>query len=303
MKYGRTMLGAGLLTVAVTGTALAWGEAGHLMIGRIAAEGLPSSMPAFFTGATDQLAYLNPEPDRWRERELREMDEAFKYDHYIDLENVPEGALEAGDRYRFIAALYEAGIERPEQAVGFLPYRMIELHQRLTTGFARWRVVETAGERAWIEARVINDAGILGHYVADAANPHHSTIHFNGWAEDAPNPAGYTTSRDFHWRFESTFVEAHITPAEVSRAVPAGVQEIGNVHDAVMAYLRETNEQVLPLYELEKRDGFDPESDATAATERFAVERLATGARMLRSLWYSAWVDSEALARAWQEAR
>ncbi len=302
MKHGRSILGAGLLTLAAAGTALAWGEPGHLMIGRIAAEGLPSSMPSFFTGATDQLAYLNPEPDRWRERELREMDEAYKYDHYIDLENVPGDALEAEDRFRFIAALHEAGIERPEQAVGFLPYRMIELHQRLTTGFARWRVVETAAERAWIEERIINDAGILGHFVADAANPHHSTIHFNGWSDDAANPEGFTTSRDFHWRFESAFVEAHVDPDAVRRAVPSGVGPIPDVHEAVMDLVRESNDRVISLYQLERDIGFDPEAETDEATRRFAIERLATAARVLRSLWYSAWVDSDALARSWTES-
>lgn len=299
MKHGRSVVAAGILTLAGAGTAAAWGAAGHEMIGRIAAEGLPSSMPSFFTSATDQLAYLNPEPDRWREEGLREMDEAFKYDHYIDLENVPGNALEAPDRFRFLAELYAAGIERPEQAVGFLPYRILELHQRLTTGFARWRVVESARERAWIEQRIINDAGILGHYVADAANPHHSTIHFNGWSSDAPNPAGYTTERDFHWRFESAFVGAHVTPDEVRREVPRGVEPIQDVHDAVLAYVRASNDQVVTLYELEKQHGFDPEAAAPDA-ERFAIGRLAAGTQMLRSLWYDAWLESEALARAWQ---
>lgn len=298
MKHGRSVIAAGILTLAAAGTAAAWGAAGHLVIGRIAAEGLPSSMPAFFTEATDQLSYLNYEPDRWRNRDLREMDEAFKYDHYIDLENIPGDELQAPDRFRFLAELYAAGVEKPEVAVGFLPYRILELHQRLATGFARWRNVESAQERAWIEQRVINDAGILGHYVADAANPHHSTIHFNGWSKDVPNPEGYTTERDFHWRFESAFVEAHITPDEVRRAVPQGTERLEDVHAAVMAFIQASNDLVVPLYELEKRHGFDPKAPAAAATERFAIERLAAGSQMLRSLWYSAWMESEPLARA-----
>lgn len=303
MRYGRSVVAAGLSTLAVAGTAAAWGAAGHEMIGRVAAEGLPSSMPRFFTGAADQLAYLNPEPDRWRESELREMDEAYKYDHYIDLENVPAGALDAPDRFAFLEALYAAGIEDPEVAVGFLPYRMIELQQRLTVGFAGWRRAGSDRERAWIEQRILNDAGVLGHYVADASNPHHSTIHFNGWSSDVPNPEGYTTEGDFHWRFESDFVDAHITAAELSAAAPDGVQEIDDVRAAVFAFIQQTHDQVVPLYELEKRLGFDPESAPDRALERFTLDRLAAGAGMLRSLWYAAWVDSEALARAWAEAR
>lgn len=299
MKHGRSVAAAGILTLAVAGTAGAWGVAGHEMIGRVAAEGLPSSMPSFFTGAIDQLAYLNPEPDRWRERELPAMNEAFAYDHYIDLENVPVGALEAPDRFDFLETLYAAGVEEPEVAVGFLPYRILELHQRLTTGFARWRMADSGRERAWIEERIINDAGILGHYVADASNPHHSTIHFNGWSEDAPNPEGYTTERDFHWRFESAFVGAHITPNQLRRAVPDGVEVIDDPWSAIIAYIQETHDHVVPLYELEKRYGFDPEAAPDPAPERFTTDRLAAGAAMLRALWLAAWVDSETLARVW----
>src|SRR5688500_16925297 len=77
----------------------AWGEFGHRISGKAASINLPSDMPAFFRNASAQLEYLNPEPDRWREQSLSEMSEAFRYDHYIDLEVVPAAALSAQDRY------------------------------------------------------------------------------------------------------------------------------------------------------------------------------------------------------------
>lgn len=291
----RIVLTATALTLGMAGGLAAWGAAGHGMIARAALADLPSSMPGFFVSAGDQLTYLNPEPDRWRSRELRVMNEAWTYDHYIDLENVPEGALDAVDRWEFLEALYGAGVEEPEQRVGFLPYRILEVQQRLTSGFARWRSATSEQEREWIEQRIINDAGILGHYVADASQPHHSTIHFNGWAEGAPNPAGYTLERDFHSRFESRFVEAHITLEELLPAVPAGIEVIEDVRATIMAYVQETNAQVVPLYELEKQYGFDPATEPSAVEERFVLDRLTAAAVMLRSLWYAAWVDSEAL--------
>lgn len=295
MKCGRTLTAAAVLTVTAVGTALAWGFDGHTMISRVAVEGLPADMPDFFTDAAEQLVYLGPEPDRWRDDELTTMDEAWKYDHYIDLENVPGDALEAPDRYAFIGALYAAGIDEPEQAVGFLPYRIEEMYQRLVTGFARWRVEDDATERTWIEARVINDAGILGHYIGDAANPHHTTIHFNGWSSDVPNPEGYTTSRDFHWQFESQFTGAHVEYDDVWAATPEGAGVVVEIHDAVRRYIMETHEDVIPMYELEQSVGFDPEAAAPEA-EAFVVRRLASAATMLRTLWYSAWVESAEVA-------
>jgi hypothetical protein len=197
-----------------------WGVDGHVMATRAALGNLPRTMPAFFRNAGPQLEYLSPEPDRWRTSEFREMDEAWKYDHYIDLENVPAGALDAPDRFEFIKALLEAGVQRPQQDVGFLPFRILEVYQRLITGFARWRVAPDGPERGWIQERILHDAGILSHYVVDAAQPHHTTIHFNGWAQDAPNPQGFTTDRGFHSRFESAFVRAHIAPGTWSPGWP-----------------------------------------------------------------------------------
>ena len=298
MKHTRTVIVAVVLTLAGVGTALAWGFDGHEMVGRVAAEGLPGDMPAFFREDVEQLAYLNPEPDRWRDEALTAMNEAYAYDHYVDLENVPDGALAEPDRFEYLEALYESGLEEPEQSAGFLPYRMLELYERVATGFARWQQTDSEQERRWIEERVINDAGILGHYVADAANPHHTTIHFNGWNSEAANPEGYTTARNFHWQFESEFVAANIVYEDVALAVDGNVEAVDDAWNAIVEYIQTTHEQVVPLYELEKAFGFDPARPAPE-TEAFTVARLAAGAEMLRTLWYSAWVESEAIAEAW----
>ena len=261
------------------------------MVAAVAAEGLPADVPGFFRDAAPQLRWLNPEPDRWRGGERRALDEATKYDHYVDLENLPAGALDAPDRFEYLEALYVAGIDEPEQAAGFLTFRMLELYQRLENGFRRWRTTPPGPGRDWIEARIIDDAGILGHYVADASNPHHTTIHFNGWSGDAPNPRGFTTSDDFHWRFESRFVDAHITLDELRHRVPAGAAVHRDMRRAIIDYVLATHDLVIPLYTLEKDIGFDP-ARAHPRTEAFALDRLAAGAAMLRDVWYSAWVNS-----------
>jgi hypothetical protein len=253
-------------------------------------------MPAFFMDAGDQLEYLGPEPDRWRSQELKEMDDAWEFDHYIDLENVPEGALDASDRYEFIAALNAAGIHRPQQFVGFLPWRILEVYQRLLTELAIWRNTPEGPQRRFVEARVLNDAGILGHYAADAAQPQHTTIHFNGWAEGSPNPRGFTTARDFHSRFESAFVQAHITLQDVEALMAPTPMEIQDAREAIWVHVRASNATVERMYELELRYGFDPEGPAESAVTDFVAQRLAAGAEMLRALWWSAWTGSEALA-------
>ncbi len=271
-----------------------WGFVGHEMAARVAAAALPDAMPAFFRDAGPQLVHLNPEPDRWRVWEQREMDQAFAYDHYVDLENLPDGALAAPDRYVYLAMLYEAGLEKPERDAGFLPFRIVELYQRLVSGWRRWRAEEDSDRREWIEERIVNDAGILGHYVTDASQPHHTTIHFNGWDAETPNPEGYTLDREFHARFERFFVEAHVARDDVvahaNAERPRSVA--GSARDAVVAHIREAHAEVETLYRLDRDVGFDPEQPAHPAATNFAAARIAAGADMLASLWWSAWLES-----------
>jgi hypothetical protein len=253
-------------------------------------------MPAFFQEAEEQLEYLSPEPDRWRNGDLREMDEAWKYDHYIDLENVPPGALDAPDRFEFISALFDAGIERPQQDVGFLPFRILELYQRLALGFAQWRLSPAGPDRDWIQARILNDAGIIGHYSVDAAQPQHTTIHFNGWAEGAPNPEGFTTDRGFHSRFESGFVRAHVAFEDLPPRLPVSPRQLPNVRAAIWEHVRSSNATVDRLYQLEKELGFAVDSAPHPETREFAIERLSAGAEFLAAIWWTAWVESDAMA-------
>jgi hypothetical protein len=288
-----------LLTVAaVAAPAPRWGMEGHEMAARAAAAVLPSDMPAFFRAASDQLVYLNPEPDRWRSQSAPEMDNAFSYDHYVDLENVPDEALDASNRFAYLAALSEAGLERPERDGGFLPFRIVELYQRIVTEWRSWLAESDPVRRAWIEQRILNDAGILGHYVADGSQPHHTTIHFNGWSSSAPNPEEFTLDRTFHARFESDFVRAHVRQPEVSGRVTAPPRLIASpVRAAVTAYIRASNAEVETLYRLDRDFGFDPARPARSETRDFAAERLAVGARMLADLWWSAWLESASPAR------
>jgi hypothetical protein len=128
--------------------------------------------------------------------------------------------------------------------------------------------------------------------VADASQPHHTTIHFNGWAADQPNPRGFTTARDFHARFESAFVNANISLDDVQPHVPPGARRFTDVRAAILEYILESHGQVIPLYALEQRHGFVP-GRPTPETVTFTARRLAHAAEMLRSLWYTAWVLSE----------
>ncbi|MGI8508118.1 MAG: nuclease [Gemmatimonadaceae bacterium] len=275
----------------------AWGERGHYLTGQAAAAKIPAAMPAFFRAAAAQLAYLNPEPDRWRDRTESAIDPALDAgsapDHFVDMDIVPPAifaaAFTAPQRYAYADTLRAAGVDPAK--FGFLPFRILELTERLRVDFRLWRAAPNDQTRAWIEARIVNDAGILGHYVADGSNPAHTSVNFNGWTGD--NPHGYATDKRFHSRFEAAYVQTHITIADLLPGIdstPHAVP-IGQLRPAILAYLRRSNSEVEHLYALDKQAPFDAQTTAPE-NKHFAAERLAAGAQMLRDLWWTAWVTS-----------
>lgn len=280
-----------LVTAAAAGGSARWGFHGHQISGAAAATNLPADLPAFFRTATEQLVYLNPEPDRWRGAGARELSEATRYDHYVDFEIIPDSILAAGDRFQYLAALQRAGVENPARDAGLLPFRIVELYQSVVVGWRLWRQEQDPGRRAWIEQRILNDAGILGHYVTDGANPHHTSVHHDGWRLDYPNPRGYTTERGFHSRFESQFVEANIRTQDLLPHIPNTPRRLGDVRGEVVAHLRRSHDRLERLYELDQMEPFG-RSNRNPAHRDFAIERLAAGASMLRDLWWSAWLES-----------
>jgi hypothetical protein len=288
---GATVIVASLVAPALL---FAWGEVGHRITGEAAALEMPPSMPAFFRNAAGQLGYLNPEPDRWRDRGEGTIDPALNQagapEHFIDIEMAPPAvlaqALKARDRYAYLDTLAAANVKA--STMGFLPFVMLEWAQKLRIDFRNWRAAPDS-LKPWIEARIIDDAGILGHYVADGANPAHTTIQYNGWT--GANPNGYATDNRFHARFESIYVGAHVKTADLTARMDTVAVVFPDLRAAIVAYLHESNAQVEPMYKLDKAHPF--EANTTAPENKtFAVARLAAGATMLRNIWWTAWVTS-----------
>ena len=98
-------------------------------------------MPAFFRDAADQLAYIAPEPDRWRQPSELALKRFQEPDHFINLEAIQGMSLPA-DRYSFYRELYVRRAETPghpdellPEHVGLQPYITIENYERLVVAF------------------------------------------------------------------------------------------------------------------------------------------------------------------------
>lgn len=290
-----TKIGASLALAAAVVLLAAWGDVGHRITGEAAALSMPGSTPAFFRRASKQLGYLNPEPDRWKDRSERDADPALdgeSYgDHFIDTEMVPpevlSAALKAPNRYAYADTLRIRG-NVDASKFGFLPFRILEMAQELRVDFRLWRTAPDS-MKPFIEGRIVDVAGVLGHYVADGSNPLHASDQFNGWTR--ANPSGYATDKQTHARFESGYVGAHIKLADVMAKMDTNARVLPDFRSAIIDYLRQSNAQVVPFYELDKQSRFDTNT-TNDVNKAFTTDRLAFGAKMLRDIWFTAWVTS-----------
>src|ERR1700674_820589 len=287
------------LSLAQTPGAFGWGNEGHVYVNRVAAEKIPAEMPRFLRHAVAELAYLGPEPDRWRSPSEYALKNAQEPDHFIDLERVawldplPQG------RYEFYRKLYEKRAATADhlddylpERVGLQPYIVMEIYGRLKAAFREYRQSTASPQPTQpVQQAIIFYAGWLGHYVADGSQPLHTTIHYNGWV--GPNPKGYTTQHGIHAAFESTYVAQNITAKDFAKLMHSP-ERLADPFAGYVDYLRESNRQVENVYALEKAGGFTGKGPPEAFT--FTTRRLAAGSQMLLDLWYTAWLDSASSA-------
>lgn len=295
----------------------AWGSTGHRLIGMAAMRALPDELPAFLRtpGAVADIGELAREPDRWKgagQPHDRERDTA----HFVDMDdagrvmNASGPAIDALPRLKseYDAALIAAGTNVND--AGYLPYAIMDGWQQVVRDFAYIRVLNAAEaretnpeRRAWYrvdrerrEALTLRDIGVLAHYVGDGSQPHHTTIHYNGWDRNTPNPEGFTTSRQTHGDFEGAFTSRVARLDTVEAAMPAFSDRAVDMNGRIAAYLRTTLGEVTPFYRLQKAGAF---RDTDVRGTEFVAARLGAGAAELRDLIVLAWRASETASIGW----
>jgi hypothetical protein len=284
-----------LLVILVIQPAFSWWDNGHILINRTAALKIPDSMPGWMRKAADRIAYLGPEPDRWRERSEISLKDSQEPDHFIDLERVSDIPELPPGRYDFYRLLYAKRVAAKDHGEDFLPekvgtqpYITLEIYDRLKVAFRDYRRLQQQKlPTDAVEQNIVFYAGWLGHYVADGSNPLHTTIQYNGWTGDNFN--GYTTSKELHAEFEGRFVTRTIDQMEIANLIHAPVRLQDPWHD-YLQYLRDSNKLVEKVYQIEKAGGLT--DSGTPESREFLRHRLAAGAQMLLNLWYTAWEES-----------
>lgn len=282
-----------------TSLAYAWGAKGHQMQARVALAKLPSDMPVFFRGSSEEMAMLISEPDRWRSSEEPDLDDTTGPNHTFRWEIAPKPLPPT--RYAFIIELAKQGkIDATPGSVrqyGTAPYGMQEWAEMLTGAFRRWRAMpektpEEIARKRMQEKSILFIAGVLGHWVTDMSQPIHASIHVHGWDPSVPNPHGYAGHNDDpHGRYEAKYVDRTIELNDVATLVDSRPRVLGDWLPEAETYIAATNSHVEQIFAWDKEarfgDGHEP-----AEAKPFTAARLADGARELRDYWYTAWVRS-----------
>lgn len=301
-----------------------WDAPGHRAVTVVAFDRLAERVATSWLGDHDlraQVAFQSNEPDRYRGVPSAVLAHENGPDHYMDTELLERHGLMLRTlprlRYEFVAQLARTPTEPPAAQgtdgaparrgvdhrtftddLGFVPYAIMEHHAKLVSAFNTLRIIEgladpaRANQLAAARANVLHEMGQLSHFVGDAAQPLHTTIHHHGWI--GANPQGFTTDRGFHAYIDGEIVAIHrITEAEIAEAAkePRAITDAG-LWDEVIALVERSHAAVEPLYAMQK-DGSLREAKGRA----LILERLADAAATLAGIYEAAWTSSEPTER------
>jgi len=300
----RIALCAAALILTSPPPALAWGSLGHRIIGEAAARNFPKEVPAFLRSpaAMRQIGELAREPDRSRGAG-QPHDWDLDPGHFVDLSD--DGTILGGPRLDALPASrrdYDTALRaagRNEFIAGFLPYSLMDGWQQLVKDFTLWRAdvagakfARSRAERQWYERDralremlTLRDLGTWAHFVGDASQPLHVTMHYDGWG-DGPNPQGFTTQGGLHAKFESDFINANVREADVTPLLRPYRDCACALPKRMQDYLLASGALVTRTFQFEKDGAFDK---PTPEAKAFAAQRLAEGAAQLRDMVTDAW--------------
>lgn len=262
-----------------------WGFHAHQQINRLAVFTLPAEMMPFFKRHIDYLADNAVNPDR---RRVAVVGEAPR--HFIDLDDYPDTSATTLPRF-YKDAVTRYG-EDTLAAHGIVPWHIQLTKFQLTEAF-RTRDVR----------RILRIAADLGHYIADANVPLHTTRNYNGQLSNQQGIHGFWESR-LPELYSNQF-DFVVGPADyVQSPQKMAWRAVFKAHAALDSVLRFERELTAEVGDTRKF-GFEERNGITAKTyaEDFSrqyherlkgqVERqMRASVKMVGDFWYTCWVDA-----------
>ena len=286
MKYFAYCL---LLLLVVPAPARAWGFFGHRLLNRLAVYTLPPEMLPFFKANIDYLTANATRPDSRRTVVPTEAPR-----HFMDVDVYGDSALTRRGLPRAYAdAVALAGGEDSLLRHGIVPWQVALMKNQLTAAF-----------RARDADRIRYLAADLGHYVADACVPLHTTRNYNGQ---------FTGQRGIHALWESRLPELQAADYDL---LTGQAPYLDQPTEAAWAAVARAHAAVDSVFQMEKlvsaelpedrKYSYEPRGNQAASrvySQEFSlayhrrlngqVERqLRYAARLIGAYWYTCWVDA-----------
>jgi hypothetical protein len=279
------LLCGGIFFLIPSHKAESWGFYGHKKINRMAVFTLPPGMFGFYKKHIEYITEHAVDPDK---RRYGIAEEAPR--HYIDIDHYGPHAFDSVPHYwKKAVAKYT---EDTLNAYGIVPWWIDVMTYRLTEAF-----------KAGDVDRILRLSAELGHYVADAHVPLHTTENYNGQ---------FTNQVGIHGFWESSVPELEGEQYDylVGRAVyiesPVNkaweiVQQSHFALDSVLGFEAKLNATTSPdkKYAFINRGNTVVKTyseDYTLAYSRMlngmVERRMRASVLMVGSLWYTAWVNA-----------
>lgn len=220
-KIKPTLIALSALVVAFL--AISWGVIGHERINRAAVLALPAPLQTFFYNHIDYITQESTVPDL-RRNVLNDKMEPSR--HYFDMENF-------GDVATFPKTIEEARKKYDDKFLdknGVLPWHIQDMMTKLTKAFKDKRKNE-----------ILFIAADLGHYIADAHMPLHTSDNHDGQN---------TNQKGIHSLWESRLPELFVKDYKLN--VPQG-KYLENVDAAIWELMADTHSLVEPLLAADKK--------------------------------------------------
>lgn len=265
-----------------------WGFFGHKRINRIACFTLPPQLFGFFKEHIEYITEHAVDPDK-----RRYAVEGEEQRHYIDIDHY---AVNGNDPFDSVPRKWNDAVakftEDTLQAYGIVPWHIYLMKLRLQKAFETKNV-----------DLILKNAAEIGHYIADAHVPLHTTENYNGQL---------TGQRGIHGLWETRIVELDAETYDYFIGKAAYVENVSDLAwnaveasnaavDSVLALERELTKEFPSdrkyAYEYRGRALIQTYSAdfCKAYSERMnnmVERRMCQAILAVGSIWYTAWVDA-----------
>ena len=258
-----------------------WGFQGHKIINRMAVFTLPLEMVIFFKKNIEYITENSTKPDSRRYSNKKE-----GAGHYIDLEYYNEiDSLETYNWKKISSIVSEDSLYKH----GILPWRIIQYKYLLQNAFEKKSYKD-----------IVKYASELGHYLADAHVPLHTTKNYNGqltnqhgihslWETKIvnliSNDINYFTNKAIYIENINQFIWNIINNSNKDVKTVLKEEEILNLNKNIVKY-------TFPARNEKKTYSDEYIKEYNLKLNGMVSNRIKLAIENLGSIWYTAWVDA-----------